>query len=554
MGDAQGGLLGQLAVHYKLISAEQLATAGQFQGQYPNKSFGDILLGLGYVNQGQLAQLMQAEKQTRQKMAEAKGTAPAAKSPQTQQQAAPARPAVPAAGTSQGTPLQTANPQGISATPSQPPKVASSQPGGPAPIAIDLPDSADEPFTIEPTVPGGGTGTTKEAAMRQSSASIPTPVQSSTGGNIDPAKSRDEFLQSATGDHVDRKSLAYLYGILKNGAEAGASDIHLHSGSNVRMRQFTRLTNLTDSALDSDQCEKVLISSLNNDEYHRFKETGEVDFAMSMPGVGRFRACVYRQHGGCDGVFHFIPESPPSLTGLGLPDDISKLTDYHQGLVLVTGPAGCGKSSTLAALVNLLNKDRSEHILTVEDPIEYVHTSNNSLVNQRQVKRHTESFARALRAALREDPDVICIGEMRDLETISLALSAAETGHLVLGTLHTNNAVRTINRIIGAYPPSQQSQIRTMLSESLRAILSQRLMPSKDEKGVVLGYELLLVNTAVSNLIRENRAFQILSVLQTGAAQGMQLLDNNLRELVKSGKISLETARANAESPANFAK
>ena len=263
-------------------------------------------------------------------------------------------------------------------------------------------------------------------------------------------------------------------------------------------------------------------------------------------------ANIYRKHSGTDGVFHYVPPTPPTLDELGLPRDIAKLTTYHQGLVLVTGPAGCGKSATLAALVNLINEERNDHVLTVEDPVEYIHPSKRCLVNQRQAGRDTESFARALRAALREDPDVICIGELRDLETISLALSAAETGHLVLATLHTNNAIRTINRIIGAYPPNQQGQVRTMLSESLRAVISQRLMPNRQNDGVALGLELLIVNPAVSNLIRDNRTFQIHSVLQTGASRGMRLLDLSLTELVKSGKITAEIAAANAENPATF--
>src|SRR5690606_37950650 len=222
------------------------------------------------------------------------------------------------------------------------------------------------------------------------------------------------------------------------------------------------------------------------DAQHKLlRELGQIDFAYSIEGIGRFRANLYRGQTGLNGVFRFVPSFVPSLVQLGLPTELTKLTTFHQGLVLVTGPAGCGKSTTLASLVNIINEERNDHILTIEDPIEYLHPSKRCLVNQRQVSRHTESFARALRAALSEDPDVIVIGELRDLETISLALTAAETGHLVIGTLHTSSAIRTVNRLVGAYPPDEQPQIRAMLSESLRAVISQRLLPRKDAHGRV---------------------------------------------------------------------
>ncbi len=221
-------------------------------------------------------------------------------------------------------------------------------------------------------------------------------------------------------------------------------------------------------------------------------------------------------------------------------------------MVLVTGPAGCGKSSTMAAFLNLVNEERTDHILTIEDPIEVLHPSKSCQVNQRQVRSHTESFARALRAALREDPDVIAIGELRDLETISLALTAAETGHFVLGTLHTTSTIRTIDRLIGVFPPDQQTQVRTMLSESLRAVVSQRLVVRADGAGRVPVLEVLIVNKAISNLIRENKTFQIRSVLQTGAAQGMCLLDSSLEALVKQGVITREEALRHAEEPKRF--
>jgi twitching motility protein PilT len=284
------------------------------------------------------------------------------------------------------------------------------------------------------------------------------------------------------------------------------------------------------------------MSALTPEQRDQFAERGEIDFCYTLNGVGRFRANAYRQQRGVDGVFRHIPQKPPSLEDLGLPTSLAKFTNYHQGMVLVTGPTGCGKSSTLAALVNLINEERREHILTIEDPIEYLHPSKRCVVNQRSVHSHTETFARALRAALREDPDVIVIGELRDLETISLALSAAETGHLVLATLHTNNAIRTLNRLIGAFPADQQGQIRMMISESLRAVISQRLLRRADGKGRVAAVEKLVTTRAVGHLIRENKTFQLHSILQTGATQGMGLLDHAIKAHLDAGTISKEEA------------
>ena len=266
-----------------------------------------------------------------------------------------------------------------------------------------------------------------------------------------------------------------------------------------------------------------------------------------MEGVGRFRTNVYRQQRGFDAVFRSIPPEPPTLEELKLPNGLAKFTNYHQGMVLVTGPAGCGKSSTMAALVNLINEEREEHILTIEDPIEYLQRSKRCLVNQRHAGHHTTSFARALRAALREDPDVIVIGELRDLETISLAMTAAETGHFVLATLHTNNAVRTINRMIGAFPFNQQDQVRTMLSESLRAVISQRLVATADGSGRIPALEILVINKAIGNLIRDQKTVQIRSAIQTGKAHGMCLLEQSLDDLARAGTISRDEALRYAE-------
>jgi twitching motility protein PilT len=340
--------------------------------------------------------------------------------------------------------------------------------------------------------------------------------------------------------------------VLEYAVAQGASDIHIHSAAPLRMRQHGRMTDLHPTPVERDIAQRAIEEILSATELAILSEHGQVDLAYTVPGVSRFRGNVYRQQRGWDAVFRAIPPRPPSLADLGMPSALARFANFHQGLVLITGPAGCGKSSTLAAMINIVNEDRRDHIITIEDPIEVLHPSKRCVVNQRQVGPHTESFARALRAALREDPDVIAIGELRDLETISLALTAAETGHLVMATLHTNNAIRTINRILGVFPPSQQDQIRTMLSESLRAIVSQRLIPRADGTGRVPALEILVANKAVGNLVRDNKTFQIKSVLQTGGTQGMCLLDASLGELVKAGTITREEAARNAEDPARF--
>ncbi|HEV7518113.1 MAG TPA: type IV pilus twitching motility protein PilT [Thermoanaerobaculia bacterium] len=331
-----------------------------------------------------------------------------------------------------------------------------------------------------------------------------------------------------------------------------ASDIHIHSGAPLRLRRHGRMIDLDPAPVDRETAERAIREILSAEQQALLAEHGQVDLAYTVPGVARFRGNVYRQQRGWDAVFRAIPPEPPSLADLGMPTSLARFANFHQGLVLITGPAGCGKSSTLAAMLNIVNEERRDHIITIEDPIEVLHPSKRCVVNQRQVGPHTRSFARALRAALREDPDVIAIGELRDLETISLALTAAETGHLVLATLHTNNAIRTINRVLGVFPPSQQDQIRTMLSESLRAIISQRLIPRADGTGRVAALEVLIANRAVGNLIRDNKTFQIKSVLQTGGTHGMCLLDASLAELVKSGAITREEAARSSEEPARF--
>jgi twitching motility protein PilT len=343
-----------------------------------------------------------------------------------------------------------------------------------------------------------------------------------------------------------------LENLLQQTIELNASDLHLHSGTNLRIRLNGVIREATSQNLTPEECDKLIKGILNERQHKRLKERFQVDFAHEIPGVGRYRANVYQQRRGIDAVFRTIKPIPPTLGDLGLPQDLKQYTEFHQGLVLFTGPAGCGKSSTMAAMVDVVNKNRADHILTIEDPIEYVHNSASCNVNQREAGIHTESFSKALRAALREDPDVIVIGELRDLETIELALSAAETGHLVMGTLHTSSAIRTVNRLLGVFPPDQQPQVRMMLSEALKVVISQRLIQRADGRGRVAALEVMINNQAIGNLIRENRTFQIKSIMQTGIGQGQRLLDSSLAELLKKGVITKKEARRHADEPENF--
>ena len=343
-----------------------------------------------------------------------------------------------------------------------------------------------------------------------------------------------------------------LRDLLEQTININASDLHVHSGSNLLVRRNGEIRNASSSVLKPEECERLITSIMNDAQLKCLQDRFQVDFAYEIPGVGRFRANVYKQQRGYDAIFRAIKAAPPTLAELGLPEDFKRFTEFHQGLVLFTGPAGCGKSSTMAAMVNLINQNRPDHILTIEDPIEYVYPAAECNVTQREIGYQTDSFPTALRAALREDPDVIVIGELRDLETISLAVTAAETGHLVLATLHTSSAIRTINRLLGVFPPDQLSQIRRMLSESLKVVISQRLVKRSDGRGQAAAVEVMINNNATANLIRENRTYQIKSILQTGGAQGQRLLDASLARLVKDKVISRTEALKHAEEPKNF--
>jgi twitching motility protein PilT len=343
-----------------------------------------------------------------------------------------------------------------------------------------------------------------------------------------------------------------LTSLLAFAREQGASDVHLSAGVAPLLRIRGEMTPLEMPALDADEARRVLFDILNDEQKRAFEERHDLDFAFEIPGVSRFRGNLFVHKRGMGAVFRLVPSRILSLEDLGLPRVLRDLAHREKGLVVVTGPTGSGKSTTLAAIVDYINRTRRGHILTIEDPIEFVHESKNCLVNQREVGPHTDSFLNALRGALREDPDVILVGELRDLETTALAISAAETGHLVLATLHTNSAAKTIDRIIDVFPANQQAQVRTMLSESIEGVIAQSLLPSKDGKGRVAALEILVAVPALRNLIREDKTAQILSVIQTGATHGMVSLDQSLRDLVMQGRLSREEAMRKSANPKLF--
>jgi len=339
--------------------------------------------------------------------------------------------------------------------------------------------------------------------------------------------------------------------LLAFSAKNGASDLHLSAGLPPMIRIDGEVRRINLPALDHKDVHRLIYDIMNDKQRHDYEELLETDFSFEVPGVSRFRVNAFNQNRGAGAVFRTIPSTVLTMEDLGLGNTFKEICEFPRGIVLVTGPTGSGKSTTLAAMIDYINENRYDHVLTIEDPIEFVHQSKKCLVNQREVHRDTHGFNEALRSALREDPDIILVGEMRDLETIRLALTAAETGHLVFGTLHTTSAAKTIDRVIDVFPAEEKDMIRAMLSESLQAVISQTLL-KKTGGGRVAAHEIMLGVPSIRNLIRENKVAQMYSAIQTGANQGMITLDQSLKNLVTKGVITKDVARTAAKQPDSF--
>jgi twitching motility protein PilT len=338
--------------------------------------------------------------------------------------------------------------------------------------------------------------------------------------------------------------------VLRQMVETRASDVHITAGVPPMIRDKGKILPMDGfPVLNGQQTREVVYGILNDDQRKRFENNQQLDFAYAIPGVARFRVNCFFQRGSVSAAFRLVPQEVPSLDSLAVPPVLSELTKKPRGFVLVTGPTGSGKSTTLAAMIDSINNEREDHILTIEDPIEFLHKHKRSIVNQREIGSDAPDFALGLRAALRQDPDVILVGEMRDLETISTALTAAETGHLVFATLHTQSTAQTVDRIIDVFPPQQQGQVRTQLSIALQGIVTQQLLPTLDGRGRVVACEVLIPSPAIRNLIREGKTHQIYGALQTSGAIGMQTMDADLARLVRGGKIGRDLAEQRASVP-----
>jgi twitching motility protein PilT len=333
---------------------------------------------------------------------------------------------------------------------------------------------------------------------------------------------------------------------------ANASDLHLSVGQPPVLRLAADLARAKGEPFTAEQTQEMVREILTDAQWARLREEKQLDFCHYIPTAGRYRANVFVDQKGVNAVFRVIPERPHTIAEIGLPPHLAEIADYHQGLVIVCGPSGSGKSTTLAALVNLFNETRHDHVITMEDPVEFVHPFKSCLVNQREVGSHTQSFARALRAALREDPDVIVIGELRDNESVSLALTAAETGHIVLGTLNSTSAPKAVDRILSSFPTDEQGQVRASLSESLKFVVAQRLLPGKEKHRQVACFEVLRNTVAVANMIREEKTYQIPSAMQIGRSQGMQTFDEALKGLLAAGRVTPEVAYRAATKKEDF--
>ena len=500
-------LFGRIAVHNKLITQEQLDEALEARRARtdPNEDLGRIVRDKGFVDEKQYKTIRKAQ----EKALVQKGL--------TEEQARwVARGLSPDGGNGGGDPPTRSG-------------GASRKPGRPAEPA--LAEEAPEEESAEEV----------EVEEVQEAEPAPAPVVHA------------EAKQKVHKRPQDPKAKQTMVALLKKSREVGASDLHLSCGARPFFRVHGHIK-FVDSMgeITPEQGRNLAAALVTDAEWNEFMDKLDWDGSVDHPQTGRYRANLLHNRKGVSAVYRVIKTEVPTLQQLGMPDTLERLTTFTQGLVLITGATGSGKSSTLASLIEIINASRKDHIITMEDPIEYVFEGKGCNVSQREISKHTMSWGNALRASLREDPDVIMVGEMRDLDTVSLAITASETGHLVFGTLHTTSATRTIDRLLDVFPPGEQPQIRAMVSESLKGVVSQQLLVRKDGKGRVPALEILFWTPAVANLIREGTTYKLISVLQTGRKLGMQLMDDCIRDLLQKGEITKEVARAAAANPKLF--
>jgi len=511
----QDTYFGTIAYRNKLITAEQLQDGVLTVQKTPGKRLGDILVQKGYITQEQVDSILGI--QSAQRRILGKQTPPPAPAP----------------------PLPEPKPE----LPAEPAPKETLKPAEPEPAKEPLSSVSPTAVAEKKPAPAGKSPLGApigelEAAPQKLAAAAPKPA----------AKPR---ATPAAAPKVPEK-LEHLVDYLAYARAAGASDLHISAEVKPFMRLHGRVVEMDVPVLRPSDTERLLFAVLSTQQKAILLEKRGLEFCYDAPGHARYRSCIFKERCGWDGNFHVIREKVPSFAEIGLPECLKRLTEYNQGLVLVTGPSNSGKTTTLAALIDMVNRTRDDHIITVEKPVEYLHTPVKCQVTQREVGSHTSSFATALRAALREDPDIIMVGELRDLETLSIAITASETGHLVFGTLPTTSAVNTVNRIVDGFPVGQQGQIRMMLSESLRGVISQQLIPRKDRKGVALALEILFITPAIGALIRDNQPHQIQSTIQTSRKIGMCRFDDSLMELLQKGVVSGAEAYRRADSKGPF--
>ncbi|MDJ0841039.1 MAG: PilT/PilU family type 4a pilus ATPase [Acidobacteriota bacterium] len=543
--DLYNKLLARLVLNNRLLSREQLQAC--WSNVAPDKDLGQVLVEMqlldfqNYLRLHNYIVKLPRQPDYREKVAEILGQgrrppAPQQQAPRQPQRQAPPAPsradAVPISGNGPSIPLSE-DPGGQiyqgQATPVQSPRRAPPQPRD-VPVQQEAPP-ADQAAVQQPR-PEGPVETEEV---------LPAEFRGNTGRGK---------LQTAVPSALSADNS--LDEILLFARQSNASDIMLSPGRPIMMRRFTRLIPAGREDLTADQVRRIIAQGLPSEQMERFNAGGDLEYAHAVEGGGRYRLAVVRQRFGWEITARVIPMTIRSFKESGMPPSCQELTKWAQGMVLVTGPLGCGKSSTLATLVQLVNQSKDDHIITVESPVEMVYVPARCQITQREIGLHTHSQDSALRAALRQDPDIMVISELRDLNSISLAISAAETGHLVLATMNTANAYRTINRLIDAFPPDEQEVVRGMISETLRGVISQQLIPRKDGRGVVPAYEVLVVTKAISNLIRKNSTHQIPSAMVSGRNQGMIQLDDSLKQLVKDGVIEGSEAFFRATNPKTF--